>query len=192
MMGVNGHLSGGTRVAMAAMGLSLGIGLSACTPGGGGNDNLPGNDNVIANDNGEPVGNENDNEGTAPVFPENYRESFTEVRNCRFSVEHAGFQIRVLANDVALAGYLSNQNPLPVGSILIKEEFGAPTCDDDTLLDQFRVMRKEEPGFDPTAGDWHFQRVLVDRQVVEDSKDSCIACHSVPECFERDFMCTLP
>lgn len=165
------------------------LALISCMPSGDGNP--MGNDNIVENGNA----NENDNTspGPEPVFPENYRETFTEVRNCRFSVEHGGFTIRVLANDIALQDYLNDAAQLPVGSIILKEEYGGPDCNDDTVIEQWRVMRKEAPGFDPNAGDWHWQRVLANgRQVVEDNKASCISCHSVPECFDRDYQCTLP
>ncbi len=125
-----------------------------------------------------------------PVFPANYRASFTEVRDCRFSIEHGGVSIRVLANPVAVQPYLGEQNPLPAGSIVIKEEFDAPDCSDDADLIRWRVMRKEAPGFDPQDGDWHWQQVAADRTVVFDDKTTCITCHTRPACLARDLMCT--
>lgn len=182
-------LSRGKRRWAAPLGafLLVAVLVGACTPmgGGNGNANVNRNDNAASNDNQPPT--------IEPVFPENYRETFTEVRNCRFSIEHAPFTIRVLVNDVALESYLADASQLPVGSIIVKEEYGGPDCSDEAVLDQWRVMRKEAPGFDPEDGDWHWQRVLSNgRQVVEDTKASCIACHSAPECVSRDFMCTLP
>jgi hypothetical protein len=172
----------------ALVGLCWATWVISCTPTNNGtpmNGNTGGNGNANVNDNAPAA--------PVPVFPENYRATFTEVRDCRFSIEHGGFTIRVLANDVALEAYLADAAQLPVGSIIIKEEFGGPDCADDSVLEQWRVMRKEPPGFDPNAGDWHWQRVLANgRQVVEDSKASCIGCHSVPECFERDYQCTHP
>lgn len=177
-----------SRAVAAASCCAMFLAVVACAPTG-----PSGNDNTAANENTSSNENENSSGGPEPVFPENYRETFTEVRNCRFSVEHGGFTIRVLANDIALQDYLNDAAQLPVGSIILKEEYGGPDCDDDTVLQQWRVMLKEAPGFDPNAGDWHWQRVLADgRQVVEDNKASCISCHSVPECFERDYQCTLP
>jgi len=52
-------------------------------------------------------------------------------------------------------------------------------------------MRKEEPGFDPDDNDWHWQWVEPDRSVTFDDKTTCISCHRVQECVERDYMCTL-
>jgi hypothetical protein len=125
-----------------------------------------------------------------PVFPANYRETFVEVRNCRFSLEHGGVNIRVLANPTAAQPYLDNDNPLPVGSIVVKEEFGGTGCDDANFL-QWRALRKEAPGFDPADGDWHWQWVNADRSVRFNDKSTCIACHTAPECLARDHMCTV-
>jgi hypothetical protein len=134
----------------------------------------------------------NDHAAVEPVFPENYRATFTEVRDCRLGIEHDGYSVRVLANEIARDGYLNNLRPLPVGSIVIKEEYDAADCADDAVLVQWRAMRKESPGFDPGDGDWHWQRVLSDRRVVEDAKASCIGCHRDPDCTARDYMCMEP
>jgi len=154
--------------------------------GGTDNDNAAGNDNVVnGNDNG-------DDGALRPVFPDDYRETFTEVRDCRFGAEHGGIFVRVLANDVAVQPYRDNAETLPEGSLLVKEEYDGLDCADDANLFQWRVMLKEAPGFDTEDGDWHWQRVLVDGTVVEDTKASCIACHSAQVCVDRDYMCTLP
>lgn len=130
-------------------------------------------------------------EAPAPVFPANYRDTYTEVRDCRFSIEHGGVTIRVLANDVGRQPYLDDANPLPVGSIIVKEEFAGSRCDDEDFV-RWRAMRKESPGFDPDFGDWHWQWVEPDRTVTFDDKSTCIGCHIRPECLERDYQCTVP
>lgn len=126
---------------------------------------------------------------TAPIFPADYRATFVEVRDCRPSIEHGGVMIRVLADPASAQAYLEEQNPLPVGSIVIKEEFDGVACD-DADLERWRVMRKEEPGFDPEDGDWHWQWVNRDRSVLFDDKTTCIGCHIRPACVARDYMCT--
>src|SRR6188768_2381652 len=73
-------------------------------------------------------------EEPTPVFPANYRDTYSEVRNCRFSIEHGGVTIRVLANDVGRQPYLDDANPLPVGSIIVKEEFAGSSCDDEDFV----------------------------------------------------------
>lgn len=125
-----------------------------------------------------------------PIFPANYRDTYTEVRDCRFSIEHGGVSIRVVANDIGAQPYLNEENPLPVGSIVIKEEYAGTTCDDEEDLIRWRVMGKESPGFDPEDGDWHWQWVETDRTVTFDDKSTCIGCHVSPECLSRDYMCT--
>ena len=67
--------------------------------------------------------------------------------------------IRVLANPIAAEPYLRNQNPLPVGSIVVKEEYDGLDCSNDAELVSWSAMRKEAPGFDPDDGDWHWQCV---------------------------------
>src|SRR5262245_27339011 len=97
-------------------------------------------------------------ESPTPVFPSDYRDTYTEVRDCRFSIEHGGVSIRVLANDIGAQPYLEDANPLPVGSIVVKEEYRGSNCDGGDLV-RWRAMRKEAPGFDPQDGDWHWQWV---------------------------------
>ena len=129
--------------------------------------------------------------GPTPVFPADYRESYVEVRDCRFSIEHGGVYIRVLADELGASAYLENRDPLPVGAVIVKEEFSDPGCADDTLI-AWRAMRKEAPGFDLEDGDWHWQKVLPGREVILETKDTCIGCHRRPDCVRRDYMCTEP
>ena len=127
----------------------------------------------------------------APLFPANYRASFSMVRSCRFSAAHGGVNVRVFANDIAAQPYLDDANPLPEGSIVVKEEFNGTDCSDDNSLIGWRAMRKEAPGFDPNDGDWHWQKVSLQRVVIFDTKDTCISCHTTPDCLVRDHMCTV-
>jgi len=124
-----------------------------------------------------------------PIFPADYRDDYIEVRDCRFSIEHGGVSIRVLANEIGADAYLANANPLPVGSVIVKEEYTGTDCE-DAVPDRWRVMRKEAPGFDPVDGDWAWQWVDPDRSVRFNDKATCIGCHNVSECNARDKMCT--
>ncbi len=129
--------------------------------------------------------------GVDPIFPADYRDTYQEVRDCRLSVEHGGVNIRVLANPIAVEPYLRNENPLPLGSIVIKEEYSGNDCSNGNNLLRWRVMRKEEPGFDLDDGDWHWQWVdAPSRHVQFDDKETCIGCHLQPDCLARDYMCT--
>lgn len=125
-----------------------------------------------------------------PIFPANYTDTFIEVRDCRFSIEHEGVYIRVLTDPGTAQAYREDANPLPVGGIVVKEEYTTSDCRPSSLQ-RWRVMRKEAPGFDPVTGDWHWQWVDGDRSVRFDDKTTCIGCHIRPECVARDFMCTL-
>src|SRR5215468_2107523 len=129
-----------------------------------------------------------------PIFPADYRDSYFEVRNCRLGIEHGGVMIRVLANSIGAEPYKRLQNPLPVGSIVVKEEYDGVGCDDADLV-RWSAMRKESRGFDSQDGDWHWQRVdAPSRHVMCDDKNcpafNCINCHRNPACVARDYMCT--
>jgi len=126
-----------------------------------------------------------------PIFAASYRNNFVEVRSCRFSIEHGGVAMRVLANPIGAAAYLAEANPLPVGSIVIKEEYNNADCSDDAKLVRWAAMLKRSPGFDAEHGDWHWQWVNRNRTVAADGKASCIACHIHSACVERDYMCTV-
>src|SRR5262245_35909346 len=131
-----------------------------------------------------------------PIFPANYRSSFVEVRDCRFSIEHDSVSIRVLVNDIGADAYLNEDNPLPVGSIVIKEEYdagtsGAPDCSNAADLVRWRVMRKESPGFDQVDNDWAWQWVDAPSRTVRfNDKTTCVGCHQREACKARDYMCT--
>ncbi|MGE0519990.1 MAG: cytochrome P460 family protein [Candidatus Binatia bacterium] len=130
--------------------------------------------------------------GVEPILPANYRETFVEVRGCRFSTEHDFRNIRVLTNPIAAEPYRRNQNPLPEGSIVVKEEFASSEGCNDADLIVWRVMRKEAPGFDSEDADWHWQWIdAPSRHVQFDDKATCISCHKQQECLERDYMCTV-
>ena len=125
-----------------------------------------------------------------PIFPATYLNTYTVVRDCRFSSEHGLVYIRVLANSLGAQPYLNNANPLPVGSTIVKEEFSSSDCNPNSLV-RWRAMRKEAPGFDLLDGDWHWQWVEPDRTVTLNDKSTCIGCHSVRACLLRDHMCTV-
>jgi len=132
-----------------------------------------------------------------PIFPADYRSTFVEVRDCRLGIEHNSRMIRVLANPIAAEPYRQLQNPLPVGSIVIKEEFDGADCSNDADLVSWSVMRKEAAGFDPEDGDWHWQWLDAPSKHVRCDDKLCpgftcvsAGCHRLPECLARDYMCT--
>ncbi len=125
-----------------------------------------------------------------PIFPADYRDTFTLVRDCRLSIEHGGVMIQVWANEVGAQAYLDEDNPLPVGTIVVKDEYEGTDCETEADFGRWRAMRKEEPGFDPDDGDWAWQWVNPDRSVLFNDKSTCISCHLDAECVARDYMCT--
>ena len=128
--------------------------------------------------------------GVEPILPADYRAELVEVRDCRLSIEHEFRSVRVLANRVAADAYLRGDNPLPLGSLVVKEEFDGGDCRDDELI-EWTAMRKEPPGFDPDDADWYWQRIAApQRHVLTDTKQTCIGCHIRPACTARDYMCT--
>ncbi len=129
-----------------------------------------------------------------PIFPANYRDTFTEVRDCRLAIEHNGAMIRVFTNDIATEPYRRNQNPLPVGSIVVKEEYEGLDCSNPAELRRWTAMRKEMPGFDAADGDWSWQRLDAPSRTVTCNTKTCpgfvcVTCHRQPACLVRDYMC---
>lgn len=130
--------------------------------------------------------------GAEPIFPAEYRTTYTLTRDCRNSIEHAA-TIRVWVNDIGATAYMNQDAELPVGTIVVKEEFAGTECTDDTELITWSVMRKEAEGFDEEARDWRFQESAAPNRVVTINENStCLECHLEPECVERDLMCTDP
>ena len=139
-------------------------------------------------------------EAPTSLVPSGYAARFVEVRNCRSTIEHIATtpspmvtNIRVLASPEAADGYRSNAAHLPVGTLIVKEEYDDTSCARSTLR-AYTVMRKEAPGYDSAHGDWHWQRVRAsDNAVLTDGRvASCIQCHNRPACTSRDWQCTEP
>jgi hypothetical protein len=132
--------------------------------------------------NGEPgpsdAGSEVD-AGPMPSFPANYGASYQERRDCRPSHEHSLRYIRVMASESALAPYaaLSEDEPYPVGAVLLKLEYDDEDCAE---LVEYTSLEKLEPGANPAGGDWLWQRVSTEREVIENGAPwTCINCHTV-------------
>jgi hypothetical protein len=136
------------------------------------------------------------------LVPLGYTATFTEVRNCRRTIEHMSPSpggptinfIRVLTNPEAASAYRMNAPRLAVGSLVIKEEYGDdPACERRNLR-SWTLMRKEAVGYDREHNDWHWQRVRsADSVVISDGIATvCISCHNRPSCTARDWQCTEP
>jgi hypothetical protein len=132
---------------------------------------------MLALASGCPADDAND-DGPAPDFPADYADSYVEVRNCRGSGDHDLNNIRILASPTALAPYQNRMESFPVDAIVLKEEydFGDLTCEGP--IKQWTVMRKLEAGSSPDTLDWAWQRVDLERKVVEEDAGRCIGCHT--------------
>ena len=127
------------------------------------------------------------------VVPLDYRQAFTEVRDCRENGGSHDFnRIRVLADDLALAAYRDREEPFPVGAIVLKEEydFGDVTCSGTVL--QWSVMERLPEGNDDLKN-WHWQQIDITGAVVSDNAVRCAGCHGdcvAPDGYENT--CTVP
>lgn len=113
-----------------------------------------------------------------PDFPESYAVTYTEVRNCRFSIEHNQLHVRVLVSPEALAPYRDRVGAFPSGSVVLKEEYSASdkTCSGGVV--DYTVMSRLPSGMDPGTLDWAWQRVSPKREVAPDDISSCVQCHA--------------
>lgn len=127
-----------------------------------------------------------------PLFPADYAASYVEVRDCRRSGDHDLNYVRILADQAALEPYQKRSEPFPVGAVVLKVEHADEACGDIT---GYTAMRREETGYAPDAGDWHWQRLDRDRVVKDDGKiERCTSCHALcgvpPDGF--DWTCSIP
>lgn len=120
-------------------------------------------------DRGEPLGD--------PLFPEDYRDHYAEVRPCMPSGDHDLNLVRILVDPDARAAYELRTMPFPTGSVVVKEEyeFGDLTCDGE--LKRITAMGRLAPGTAPQALDWAWQTVDPSGTVIDEDLPRCISCH---------------
>jgi hypothetical protein len=128
------------------------------------------------------------------LFPADYAESYTEVRDCRRSGEHRLNIIRVLADPDALAPYRDRDAPFPVGAVVLKEEHDPADSACEEPPTRWTVMVKLGEGADPDRLDWRWQDVDADRSVLSEDQSLCYGCHescgNPPDGY--DGTCTVP
>lgn len=133
-------------------------------------------------------------DGGTPLFPGNYAQTYTEVRDCRSSGDHDLNRIRILASPEALAPYQSRDGGFPPGAVVLKEEYDFADTDCAGEIIQWTVMKRLADGGSPATLDWEWQKVEAEGVSVETSLQPCIACHSgcgrPPEGYEAT--CALP
>ena len=131
-----------------------------------------------------------DSNRSSQILPLDYQTSYQPpVRTCRLVVGHNSRSIVVRVNTPeAQQAYLAANSPLPQGSVVLAEEYNKADC---TNLAGYTLMFKDVPGYDPTAADWHWQRLDDQRVVLEDGRiESCISCHT--QCNLNDYTCSPP
>ena len=148
---------------------------------------------VTASSLGAAAGCGDDADGGPAPFPEDYRSTYQEVRDCRFSLEHDLKYIRVLADPEAVEPYVDQFLPFPVGSILVKEQFGDADTSCETLVD-FTVMVKLTLDAAPEDLDWSWYHVSGAFRIVREDVKGCPKCHI--DCgfppMGYDGTCTMP
>ncbi len=134
-----------------------------------------------------------DTSGIEPAFPASYADTYTEVRACRPNGGSHDFnRIRVLADPVALDAYSERLEPFPVGSVVLKEEYGANDMDCSGAIVQWSVMEKLPDGNEELLN-WRWQQVDFGRTVLAEDEPRCYGCHAAcvpPDGY--DGTCTVP
>lgn len=113
-----------------------------------------------------------------PLFPADYAETYTPVRDCRSSSSHDFHLIKIWADEAAASPYLDRDAPFPVGSIVLKEEYDIGDLDCTGDIVQWTVMQRLEEGAGPPLQlDWFWQKVDENRVVVSQNDARCFGCH---------------
>lgn len=116
-------------------------------------------------------------DASVPLFPADYAETYTEVRDCRRSGDHNLNYIRVVADPDAAGPYMNRDVPFPVGSIVLKVEHDPADFECEESPVRWTVMRKLADGADAEKLDWHWQDVDADRNVETENQPLCYGCH---------------
>lgn len=122
-------------------------------------------------------GDDSDDAGVEPFFPDDYQASYVEVRNCRGSGDHDLNNIRILVDPAARAPYEERLTSFPEGAVVLKEEYDFGDTDCTGELQQWTVMRRLATGSSPETLDWSWQQVDASRRVVDEDAPRCIGCH---------------
>jgi hypothetical protein len=101
---------------------------------------------------------------------------------------HAKHSVVVRVNPEAMEAFKSVEKPLPVGTVVAKEKHAGFTAALNNPANEFGVMTKREPGYDPENGNWEYAYVVRGpaKQVTRGKLSSCIDCHSHMK--DRDYL----
>ena len=127
------------------------------------------------------------------LFPADYADSYTLVRDCRKSGDHELDFIRVLTAPDATGPYTDRATPFPDGAVVLKEQYDVSDATCSGPIVQWTVMAKN--GAATARLGWSWQRVAPNRRVTEANTARCYGCHEgctgTPE-VGYDFTCTEP
>ena len=122
---------------------------------------------------------------TSKLLPSDGVASYQVARTCRLSVAHNSNYMVVYANALAQSDYLAGNYPLAQGSTIVTAETDQPNCNGIT---GYTLMFKDVPGYNASAGDWHWQKLDAQRDVLQDGRvPDCITCHA--SCSKYDYTC---
>lgn len=113
-----------------------------------------------------------------PLFPEDYRGSYVEVRNCRGSGDHDLNRVRMLVDPTAEPAYQDRDTPFPEGAVVLKEEYDFSDTDCEGEILQWTVMQRLADGASEETLGWRWQRVDPERRVMSEDDARCTSCHS--------------
>ena len=124
------------------------------------------------------------------ILPASYTATFTEVRACRGpSTEHNQKYVRVLADPAAMGPYVTRASEFPVGSVVVKEEYGENDATCAGPIVDWTVMSRLATGSSPATIDWRWQRIIeATGHVQEDLPGNCetsgvpcncVGCHTM-------------
>jgi hypothetical protein len=113
-------------------------------------------------------------------FPENYRQTYTQVTPCRVSEEHSSPYYLMHVNKEAVDMFKKSGQPYAPGTVMVKGQFDDKECNN---LQRWTVMRRHKTG-------WHWQNVKKNGKIAEQGKVAyCMDCH---ENCDNDLVCTKP
>jgi hypothetical protein len=124
-----------------------------------------------------------------PSFvPSDFLDSYPEVRDCRYSVDHDGVYVRVYVDPAAEGPYVEGDYPFAPGTIVVKRYFTDAQCSNP---DGYAAMQKLATGDDPEQLDWRWQELDEELRVIDTDVPRCVSCHQ--SCtMGRDGVCTDP
>ena len=123
---------------------------------------------------------------SSQLLPSDYQASYQLARPCRLSVAHNSNYMVVYANALAQSDYLAGNYPLAQGSTIVAAETDQPSCNGIT---GYTLMFKDASGYNTSAGDWHWQKLDDQRDVLQDGRvQECITCHA--SCSPYDYTCS--